>query len=153
MLMALRHCHLVISTAEVNSTENACPVEFVQEVVYARDGIAVNYCVGVQRPVVNDNAHGPILFLYEQHRMTVLTVAFADPSLFEEGLNLSFTLVQFKRQHPVGAASWYGSVWVLQGNSVPNLSGGRFARFCEDFRVLITNPVIRACATFPLAHR
>jgi hypothetical protein len=61
------HQHLVITTAEVELGEEACPLELVQQLVADQDGELVLYCPGVEGAVVDIEPPGLVFLADEQH--------------------------------------------------------------------------------------
>jgi hypothetical protein len=60
------HQHLVITAAEVELGEEACPLE-LQQLVADQDGELVLYCPGVEGAVVDIELPGLVFLADEQH--------------------------------------------------------------------------------------
>jgi hypothetical protein len=61
------HADLVVARAEVQLGEEACAVEFVEQLIDDRDRELVLYCAAIESSVVDAEAPGAVVFLDEEN--------------------------------------------------------------------------------------
>jgi hypothetical protein len=124
------YLHLVITTPEVQGSEELGTMKSVQQLIDAGKRVFVRDSERVELPVVNTHPETSIFLANKEDGSTKLSLRGTDPATFQVYLQLTLNLFQLCRRHPVGTLGrWFG-IW-----PETNLEG-RVSRFRHTSRFI-----------------
>ena len=108
----------------------------IKEIIYARNGVAVDLGVCVEASVINAHPHGPVFLGDKQEWVAIRACAFSYPAFGKQLVYLFFAFREFEGAHPVEPVLGDGCVLVFQPDLELQVSFLRRAcGFRKHFRI------------------
>jgi hypothetical protein len=102
---------LVVPSKKVKGGEEFGPVQLIEELIHAGEGVAVLDGLGIECPVVDAHTEGTISLAGKEDGRTILRASRPDPAFLEVDGELALELLELSRGHAEGALLWGVGVW------------------------------------------